>query len=412
MAKLHTNQETNTRAGIIDICMPSLGADMTEGMLVQWLVKEDDFVQSGDVIAVLETQKGAIDMEVYHTGTIDKLLVQPVVTVAVGTRLATLKTVEGKSTGSASDSAPSREANRQEQSVKEAVEPVTKPKASIPYLEPGAGVMASPAARKQALEQGLDLSSIPGSGPNGAVLLRDMAKVQPGAKPGEKQSSGSALAQMRSAIASAMVKSKREIPHFYLSQDILLDEALSWLQELNQGRPPEQHVLLLALLLKAVAVALKKYPLLNGFYLQNGFVSANGIHIGNVISLRGGGMQVPAIHNVDRLSIEEIMQALRDISERSRSGHLRTSELTDASITVTNLGERGADRVFGVIYPPQVALIGFGKPRKIPVVKGDSVEAGDVICVSLSADHRVIDGALAAKFLHYLAKKLKKPECL
>jgi pyruvate dehydrogenase E2 component (dihydrolipoamide acetyltransferase) len=191
-------------------------------------------------------------------------------------------------------------------------------------------------------------------------------------------------------------------------------------------------VILLALLLKALANSLVKYPKLNGFYqnhfsqgdsphkdvpqddLSKGshFEQASAIHIGNVISLRQGGLVVPAIHNVDKLSVNEVMQGLRDITKRSRNGHLRSSELMYATITVTNMGERGADSVFGIIYPPQVAILGFGKVRKIAKVVNDKVVIAQALTVSLSADHRVIDGMLAAKFLNYLAKKLQKADRL
>lgn len=373
-----------------DIVMPSLGADMTEGMLVEWLVKRGDPVKRGDIIAVIETQKGAIDMEVYHTGVISEILHQPIVTLPVGTVMARVKLTESS--------------DRDKITPQDSIT-VTQVETRTP--------LASPVVRKVAMEQRLDLTAVRGSGPQGAILLRDL--------PGTTKARTNAVdvdhtidmtKKMRGAIASAMTKSKNEIPHFYQSLDIELGNAQEWLKKTNEDRSPEQHILLLALLLKAVAKTLTKYPDLNGFYQNNQFVHAEEIHIGNVISLRQGGLVVPAIHHVDKLSINETMQAIRDISARGRNGHLRSSELTDATITITNMGERGTDTVFAVIYPPQVAIIGFGKIREtLQLVEGDLVNC-DVMSVCLSADHRVIDGMLGAKFLNSLSKQLQKPELL
>ena len=274
-------------------------------------------------------------------------------------------------------------------------------------------VKASPIVRRLAQEQQLNLTGIKGSGPQGAILLNDLSPLLKTKTKSESHKSADKIEQnMRSAIAVAMAKSKQEIPHFYLSLELDITRAQQWLQQQNQETSPEEHVLLLAFLLKALANSLVKYPKLNGFYQVSTFEQASAIHIGNVISLRQGGLVVPAIHDVDKLSVSDIMQGLRDITARSRNGHLRSSELMDATITVTNMGERGADSVLGIIYPPQVAILGFGKVRKVLQLVNDEVKEIQVLTVSLSADHRVIDGMLAAKFLNYLAKQLQKPERL
>jgi len=397
---------------VIDITMPSLGADMAEGMLVKWEVKVGDRVDEGDIIAVLETHKGAIDMEVYHSGTIDEILVQPIATVPVGTVLAKLQT------DSAMEQTPSNVVETAKPTLPSAEQQISMDKnadmggtESRPVITPvHAENLASPIVRKIAEQQQLDLSNITGSGLNGAIILKDLGQITP-SESATKQSS-IALPKMRNAIAAAMIRSKKEIPHFYVSLDIDMTNAQCWLQQMNAKQDPEQRILLLVLLLKAVAAALLKFPALNGVYSDEQFHPADDIHIGNVISLRDGGLVVPAIHNVDKLSVQEVMLALRDITIRSRQGHLRTSELTDATITVTSMGERGTDSVFGVIYPPQVAIIGFGRLRKTALVKDDSLVVSDVITVCLSADHRAIDGMLAAKFLTALSNQLQKPESL
>ncbi len=410
--------QTNV-AELEDITMPSLGADMTKGTLTQWLVKEGEQVNSGDIIAVLETQKGAIDMEVYSSGTIAEILVQPVIEVPVGTVLARLALAE-----------PSQK-TLMEKVPKATATPVNVASEELAEIDEGAtvsepikvadvkvtGIKASPIVCRLAKEQQLNLTGVEGSGPQGAILLNDLtalltARAEIKTENTNHKVVDNAEQNMRSAIAVAMAKSKQEIPHFYLSLELDITSAQQWLEQQNKTTPPEQHVLLLALLLKAMSKALVKYPKLNGFYQGNVFEQANAIHIGNVISLRQGGLVVPAIHDVDKLSLKELMQSLRDITARSRNGHLRSSELTDATITVTNMGERGADSVFGVIYPPQVAILGFGKVRKTLQLVNNEVKEREVLTVSLSADHRVIDGMLAAKFLNYLAKQLQKPERL
>ena len=394
-----------------EIVMPSLGADMAEGMLVEWLVKRGDSVKRGDIIAVIETQKGAIDMEVYYTGVISEILHEPVVTLPVGTVMARVELTEASDREVAATAAPQMDTTVPE------IDTAPQMDTTSPQVGTAAGrgsVIASPIVRKVALEKRLDLTSIKGSGPLGAILLRDLpetTKEMRVSTSASKQLSG-VTKSMRGAIAAAMTKSKNEIPHFYQSLDIELSNALAWLKKTNEDRSPELHILLLALLLKAVAKTLTKYPDLNGFYQANQFVHAEEIHIGNVISLRQGGLVVPAIHHVDKLSVDETMQAIRDISARGRNGHLRSSELTDASITITNMGERGTDSVFAVIYPPQVAIIGFGKIRKTPQLVDGELVNSEVMSVCLSADHRVIDGMLGAKFLNALSKQLQKPELL
>jgi pyruvate dehydrogenase E2 component (dihydrolipoamide acetyltransferase) len=385
-----------------DITMPSLGADMTEGTLVEWLINIGDEVKKSDIVAVIETQKGAIDMEVHQEGTVSEILVQPVTKVPVGAVLARLKTnvevvVEeadaGKDAASVKSESPA--------------EYMENSKIGMAIPASAVSVVSSPVVRKIAQEQQLDLSNIKGSGPSGAILLRDIESAL-----SVKSESVTPAEAMRAAIARAMEKSKKEIPHYYITLDINISHVQQWLQKENADKEPEQRMLLLAVLLKAVATTLIKYPQLNGYYLDGQYRPCKSINIGNAISLREGGLMVPAIHDVEQMSLTEIMDAIREISSRSRGGHLRSSELMDATITITSMGERGSDSVLGVIYPPQVAIIGFGKPRQMPQVRESDIVVCDVITTSLSADHRVSDGIVGAKFLNALSKKLQKPELL
>jgi pyruvate dehydrogenase E2 component (dihydrolipoamide acetyltransferase) len=407
----------------IDITMPSLGSDMSEGMLVEWLIKVGDKVKHGDVIAVLETQKGAIDMEAYHDGIVTEILVKPLNTVPVGKVLARLKEINSKQNASQPDESliETIEKTHDTQKVKPIVKPVTKSQRNdikkINKRFSHNRIAASPIVRKAAKEHQLDLSIVSGSGFNGAIILKDItAQLNEFTHKINIYTNDEKSANMRSAIASTMSQSKHEIPHFYLSLTIAINNAQRWLQQTNQDKAPQEHILLIAVLLKAVATTLRKYTGLNGFYRNGQFEPAKDINIANVISLRSGGVVVPSLPKVDQLSVLEIMQAIRDMTFRSRaieSGErLRSSELSNTSITITNMGERGAESVFGIIYPPQVAIIGFGKIKRVPQVSGELINIGEQLTVCLSADHRVVDGILGAKFLNSLAKKLQNPEQL
>jgi pyruvate dehydrogenase E2 component (dihydrolipoamide acetyltransferase) len=215
---------------------------------------------------------------------------------------------------------------------------------------------------------------------------------------------------MRRAIGRLMARSKREIPHYYLADEIELTGALSWLARRNERAAVEARILPAALLYKAVANAAAARPELNGFWVDDQFVPGTGVHLGVAIALRGGGLVAPALHDADQLSLDELMAALRDLSSRARAGRLRGSEMTDATITVTNLGERGVRSVFGVIYPPQVALVGFGKisDRVWDVDNGLGIRPA--VTVTLSADHRASDGHVGATFLSEIAHRLHNPE--
>jgi pyruvate dehydrogenase E2 component (dihydrolipoamide acetyltransferase) len=217
---------------------------------------------------------------------------------------------------------------------------------------------------------------------------------------------------MRQAVAAAVSRSKREIPHYYLGTDIDMSAALDWLEETNAQRPITQRILPAALLLKAVALALLEYPSLNGWWTEGAFRAGGGVHLGVAISLRGGGLIAPAIHDVDRLSPVALMAALGDLVQRARGGGLRGSEMTDATITVSNLGDEGVQLLFGVIYPPQVALVGFGRISERPWASGGLLGVRPVVTATLSADHRATDGHYGARFLAELARRLQAPEAL
>ncbi|HSD76898.1 MAG TPA: 2-oxo acid dehydrogenase subunit E2 [Solirubrobacteraceae bacterium] len=217
---------------------------------------------------------------------------------------------------------------------------------------------------------------------------------------------------MRQAIAAAMARSKREIPHYHLGTHVDLSRALQWLAAENAQRPLPRRLLPAALLLKATAVAAGRCPDVNGFWEDDRFRPADGVHLGVAIALRGGGLVAPAIHDADSLALEDLMAALRDLVGRARKGRLRNSEMTDPTITVTNLGDQGAETVHGVIYPPQVALVGFGRIVQRPWAQDGMLAVRPVVHVTLAADHRASDGHVGGLLLAEIDNLLQEPDHL
>ena len=401
-----------------DFTMPALGADMESGKVVEWRVKAGDRVRPGDVVAVVETHKGAIDVECFLDGVIHDLV--PLDTeLPVGAVLATV---------GATGVAPQPRGAPVPAPVSTPVPaPVPAPAAPLVAqgLAParavaagGAGARAnvSPAARRRAAELGVALDHVQGTGADGAVTLADVERAsapptaQPATRPAGK--GGFDPAQMRQAIAAAMGRSKREIPHYYLSSTIDFAAAQAWLDAWNRERDPVERLLPAVLLLKAAATALAEVPQLNGFYENGAYRACAAIHLGWAIALRGGGLVAPAIHDANRRPLPELMVALRDLVQRARAGGLRSSELTDPTVTVTSLGDRGAESVWGVIYPPQVAIVGFGRVVQRPWVVAGQVVPRPLVAVTLAADHRASDGHLGGQLLAAIDTALQYPDRL
>ncbi|GAA1898308.1 dihydrolipoamide acetyltransferase family protein [Actinomadura bangladeshensis] len=457
-----------------DFTMPSLGADMDRGTLTQWLVKPGDRVHRGDTVAVVETDKADIEVECFDDGVIDTLLVQPGATVPVGTPLAHLappsggperpapvaeprpsasvRPPAGEPAGEpAGPVAPSRHheiatplvrrlaeergvdlasvhgtghggrivradieradieradierADIERAGAERAVPPVTRPK-------------VSPLGRRLATELGVDLSDLRGSGAHGAILAADVRAAArttgrpTGRQQAERPAAEGRQAAMRRAIGGLMARSKREIPHYYLSTTIDLGRAVPWLRERNREVPVAARVLPSALLLRASALAAREVPELNGHWIDDAFVPGDGVHLGVVTALRGGGLVTPTLCAADGLPLAELMAALKDLLVRARTGRLRGSELGGATITVTNLGERGVDSVTGVIFPPQVALLGFGAIVERPWAVNGLLGVRPVVTATLAADHRATDGPTGARLLEAVDRLLQHPE--
>jgi pyruvate dehydrogenase E2 component (dihydrolipoamide acetyltransferase) len=386
--------------------MPSLGADMESGTLVEWLVHPGETVKRGDVVAVVETAKGAIEIEIFQDGVVRELLARPGAVVPVGAPLAEIAVA-----GAAPEVPPAAPAP-QPRPVPAVASPagaaVPADRAPAPPGRQPGWIRATPAARRRATALGIPLERLRGSGVAGAICLADLPSV---ALP-KRTPAGFDPAAMRATIAAAMSRSKREIPHYYLSETIDVTAALDRLARLNADRDPPARLLPAAILLRASALAIAATPELNGWWEAGRFRAADGVHVGWAVALRGGGLIAPAIRDADRLPLDLLMAALRDVVQRARSFALRGSELTSASITITSLGERGAESVLPVIHPPQVAMLGIGRVVSRPWVVGGTIQPRQVVTVTLAADHRATDGHVGGRLLTRLAALLSDPERL
>lgn len=387
--------------------MPSLGADMESAVLMEWHIKEGDHVKKGDIIAEVETSKGVIEIEVFEDGIVEKILVQEETECAVGTPLAlirsegeTLETSSEKELG-ASLQKPSEPEPPADTLVPESEESVIATKSEERPSEQR--IKVSPAARKKAREAGIDLTSL-AAGAEDIIQLKDLDTA---AKEEEK---APALSGMRQAIAKAMSRSNAEIPHYYLSVSINMTPALTWLAELNSKRGIEDRILPAALLIRAVVRALEDVPELNGYWQNDNHLISKNINPGIAIALRKGGLITPALLDTQDMDLDQTMQALDDLITRTRANKLRSSEITQQTITITNLGDLGVERVYGVIYPPQVAIVGLGRIMNAPWAEEDTLSVRKVMQATLAGDHRATDGRIGALFLDTLDKYLQNPQ--
>ena len=483
--------------------MPSLGAGMSAGTVLEWHVGPGDRVGRGDVVGVVDTEKGAIDVEIWEDGEVVEVLAPPGTEVPVGEPLLRLRPADGEEGQGAlageevaaeeesrADAGAAPVENGELEAEPAATGDAVASRPEAPDRRDRGRVRASPAARRRARELSVELAHVKGSGPGGAVTLPDVEAAAemfeppeaagpsegrdttseaprrrrvtpvarqaaealgldpegiPGTGPGgavtrsdvERAAAARGASEdgrtgagdreppeaapprdddrkagMRRAVAAAMAWSKREIPHYYLATTVSLEAGLRWLAEANRDRSPAKRLLPVALHLKALAGALTEYPELNGLWEDGQFHPGDDVHVGLAISLRGGGLVAPAIHRVPERSLDELTAAVRDVVLRARTGKLRGTEVSDPTVTLTSLGERGVETVFGVIHPPQVAILGVGTVVERPWAQEGMVGAHRVTNITLSADHRVSDGHRGGLFLEAVNRRLQNPEGL
>jgi pyruvate dehydrogenase E2 component (dihydrolipoamide acetyltransferase) len=407
---------------------------MEAGTILSWRVAPGDRVARGDIVVEVETEKAEMEVEIFDDGVVERLLAGVGEKIPVGGPLALIRseataplrlTAPPPATPPARPAPPPRAPAPPVPPSHTAAPPVPSRRPSAPAPEraaaSGARVHATPLARRIAGELGVELTRIAGSGPGGAITADDvraaagapaLAAAGPPPAPERAPAAERSAARQR-VIAALMERSKREIPHYYLSASLDLTPALGWLEARNRARPLSERVLPAALLLRAVVLALPAVPELSGHYDGGAFRPSPMLHLGVAIALRGGGLIAPAVLDAGAKSLDELMRALRELGERARTGKLRASEMSSATLTVTSLGDGAVDSVQAVIYPPQVAIVGFGTPApRAWVDREGGLCVRTIVQATLAADHRVSNGHRGALFLKALERVLLDPERL
>ena len=400
----------------IDFRLPSLGADMERATLTQWLKKPGEPVHRGEAIAVVETEKGLIDIESFDDATVTELVVAPGTRIAVGTVMARLSG-EGAVAAPAHESAAARAVSQLPPAAAGA--PAAGPE--LPAVStPAAPIAAapvrarlSPAARRRAHELGLPPEALEQPAAGGILHVDDVERLAADAKARASAATApDARSAMRGVIGSAMARAKREIPHYYLGHALDFGRAREWLTHYNAALPVRERLIEGVLVVKAVALAAARIEGFNGHFRDGGFERSTAIHVGTAIAVRGGGLVAPALLDADCKDLKTLMQEFSELVARVRSGHMRSSEFMTATITVTSLGEDGVETIYPIINPPQVAIVGSGCVSERLWVHAGSAVVRPVLNLTLAADHRVTDGRIGSRFLKKIAELLAAPEQL
>jgi pyruvate dehydrogenase E2 component (dihydrolipoamide acetyltransferase) len=389
------------------VVMPSLGFDMTEGKLARWLMQEGDRIEKGQAIAEIETEKATVEIEATASGVLAKIVVQAGQTVPVGTVIGIIaeagEKVEATPAAPAPPSAPAPPP------------PVTAAKGETAE-PPVARVKASPVARRMAEEAGIDLHRIRGTGPDGRIMERDVqaaigATPSPPPPPGEGGPAPAAplpMSRMRQAIARRMTESKRTAPHFYVTVEIRMDEAMNLREQLNRLASDEEKISVNDLIVAAAARTLARFPALNASYRDDRIETHPRIGIGIAVALEDGLIS-PVLHDPDKKTLRTIAVESKSLSERARANKLRSDDLGPGTFTVSNLGMFDVDEFIAIINPPEAAILAVGAVTLRPAAFGGEVRIASLLKATLSVDHRVSDGATAARFMQELKKLLENP---
>lgn len=402
----------------IEFHLPSLGADMESATLVQWLKKPGDAVRRGEAIAVVETDKGLIDIECFEDGTVTAFDVAPGTKVAVGALLAHLS-VAGTAAAPVPAGVPppvperpapvaaARPPAPAAAPAAAAVRPAA-PGAPPESVRPGGHARISPAARRRAQELGVSVEALEQQAAGGIVHIEDVERLAAKAKAPAADTRGG----MRAVIGNAMARAKREIPHYYLGHTLDFGAARAWLTQQNATLAIQERLVEGVLLTKAVALAAARLEGFNGYFRDGRYERAVQVHVGTAIALRGGGLVAPALLDADRKDLKTLMREFSDLVARVRAGHMRSNEFTAATITVTSLGEEGVETLYPIIHAPQVAIVGAGRVAERPWVQAGAVVARPLLHLTLAGDHRVTDGRTGSRFLQAIAELLAAPEKL
>ena len=414
---------------ISEVTMPSMGADMTEGTIVKWLKAEGDQIGRGDKLAEVETDKTVVEMEAYAEGLLRKIVVSEGSLVQVGAVIAFIgdadddipEVVAAAPAAEAVPEAPAATPAPPAPAPTPAPEPVQQA-APAPVAVPasqGGRIKASPIARKIAEEKGVDIAAITGTGPGGRITKSDVENFTPspgfavsgGRSPVVLDGSDTPLSSMRQAIARVTVRSKTEAPHYYVTHEIDMSAAMTFRRQLNEALAEEgDRVSVNDLILMALTKALIKYPKWNSFFDGDKLIGHPSINLGVAIAL-DEGLIVPAVIDIQNMSLVEISRAVRELGKRARGdgGNLTQAELTQGTFGISNLGMFGTDTFSAIIVPPNAGIIAVGTVKEKPVVRDGKVVVASMMNATISADHRVGDGAEAAVFLGEFQKNLENP---
>ncbi|MBI4234182.1 MAG: 2-oxo acid dehydrogenase subunit E2 [Chloroflexi bacterium] len=429
------------------LVMPQMGYDMQQGRVVRWLKQEGQPVNRGEPVAEIETDKAVVEMEAYASGVLRKILVPAGTTVPVGTAIGIIAGAEEpmpEDTLREAAPAQARPPASQVQAPAAAPSPTTEEVQAAPPGE----LRVSPLARRLAQEKGIDLAKVRGTGPSGRIVEKDIlehekgvkappapaqeATPAPAAPPGEAAPAAAPraaapptapaptekaapryveLSRMRQAIARLTARSKREVPHFYVTADVDMAAAMELRQQINKALEPQGvRVSVNDLMVKACATTLARFPTFNSFFREDRLQVNPTISIGIAIALKEDqGLIVPAITDCGSKSLVDIAKASKDLVERANQGRLREEEYTGGTFSISNLGMFDVDSFTAIIFPPQAAVLAVGAVRQQPVVREGQVTASQIMKATLSVDHRVADGAQAARFLSEVKRLLENP---
>lgn len=436
-----------------NVLMPKMGYDMTEGKILRWMKQEGDAVSKGEPIAEIQTDKVNIEIEAFAGGVLAKILHGADEEVAVGEVIGIIadpgEKVEapakapsagqalanngsgldmaqsgeggeavglgvGAGTGAKANATVSTSTIEEPSMVKQANADAQRAAqgAQAPARREGERVKASPLARKMAAGQGLDLAEVPGTGPGGRIVKRDVEGYKPVQKPAAFVPTAAVtevpLTRMRQAIARRLTESKQAAPHFYVTKAIDMTEAVAFRAQVNQTLTGAQKVSFNDMVIKAVAKALKAYPAVNASWADDRIVQHDRINVGMAVALPEG-LVVPVINDAYGKTLSQIAEDAKDLAARAKENRLRPDEFTGGTCTVSNLGMFDVESFTAIINPPESAILAVGSINKEAVVINDEVVVRSMMRITISSDHRVIDGALAAQFLGEVKRLLETP---
>ena len=403
------------------VSMPKLGFDMAEGTLVRWVKLEGETVNKGDILAEIETDKATVEVESSFAGVVHKHLVEQGSVVPVGTPIAIIA-APGEQVEDIPTTQPAQEVPAQAQTPQTApaapVQPAATPTA------PAGPVKASPLARRMATEQGLDIHTLRGSGPGGRIVKRDVESalksipasfpLKPATPPAQMISTAIQgdetvpVDRLRAAIGRRMVESKQQVPHFYVTHACRVDELMSLRKKINSTLPEGEKISVNDFLIKAAGLALRRYPNLNASLNGDVILRHGDVTVGVAVAVPGGLLTV-VNRNTDQKPLRVISREVREMVTRARDGKVRPDDIEGSTFSISNLGMFDVDSFVAIINPPEAAILAVGSVQEVPVVEDGQIKPGMVLKITLSADHRITDGAEAAQFLQAMAEYLENP---